>query len=237
MKQVREKIPFKVQLQEEYPIINYKRVWYRIIHYWYLVFFSLFLAFIIAFLYNRYASKMYSISTSIIIKESEEAGQTAELLYNNPLINAYRNFLNEPYLIKSYPLIQQVVDSLGYTSVIYQVGSIKTSEIYNVIPIKISGNKKGDSYFEGSFEFEMLDSQNFKLVPRFEPTEDTVKLENVKYYQGIFNKPVKINGFDILVEKTSDLEKYVNIAYILDFIKFNEHIFLLEYKLLPSFCT
>lgn len=156
MKQVREKIPFKVQLQEEYPIINYKRVWYRIIHYWYLVFFSLFLAFIIAFLYNRYASKMYSISTSIIIKESEEAGQTAELLYNNPLINAYRNFLNEPYLIKSYPLIQQVVDSLGYTSVIYQVGSIKTSEIYNVILSRFLEIKKGIHTLKGLLNLKCL---------------------------------------------------------------------------------
>ena len=103
-----------IQLQEEKPLINYKRVWYRIQRYWYFVALSLVIALGTAFIYNRYAPKIFAVSASIIIKESEEAGQTAELLYSKPLINAYRNFLNEPYIIKSYPLMQEVVDSMGY---------------------------------------------------------------------------------------------------------------------------
>ena len=89
---------------------------------------SIAIALSIAFVYNRYATRVYPLAASIIIKESEEAGQTAELLYNNPLVNAYRNFLNEPYIIRSFPLVQKVVDSLNLTAVIIGKGNIKTTE-------------------------------------------------------------------------------------------------------------
>ena len=52
---------------------------------------SVVLALALAYTYNRYAAKSYTITSSIIIKESEEAGQTAELLYSNPLVNFLLN--------------------------------------------------------------------------------------------------------------------------------------------------
>ncbi|VAW27258.1 hypothetical protein MNBD_BACTEROID06-1236, partial [hydrothermal vent metagenome] len=68
------------QFEETKFVINYKRVWYRVLRYWYFVLTSVFIALLLAFLYNRYAPKKYAISASIIIKESEEAGQSAEIL-------------------------------------------------------------------------------------------------------------------------------------------------------------
>ena len=72
------------------PRFNFQRVWYRALRYWYWIALSLVMALSIGFLNNRYAEKVYSVQASIIIKESDEIGETAELLYSNPLINSYR---------------------------------------------------------------------------------------------------------------------------------------------------
>src|SRR5690349_7031275 len=83
--------------------IDFKRILYHVLKYWYWVLLSLVVCISIAFLRNRYATKVYPITASIIIKETEENAE-GKLLYNNPLVNFYRNYLNELYIIKSYPL-------------------------------------------------------------------------------------------------------------------------------------
>jgi len=82
-------------------------------------------------LINRYSNRIYPVSMSIIIQESEETGARAEILYNNPLINPYRNFFNELYILKSYPLIQEVVEDLSFPIVIMEEGNVKTTERYS----------------------------------------------------------------------------------------------------------
>ncbi|MCF6297592.1 MAG: polysaccharide biosynthesis tyrosine autokinase [Flavobacteriaceae bacterium] len=75
---------------------------------------------------------------SIIIKESEENTQSAELLYTNSLINPYRNFYNEIYLLKSIPLIQEVVEDLGFSTSVYKEGNVLTLEKYNRLPYTLN---------------------------------------------------------------------------------------------------
>src|SRR5688572_14996922 len=93
--------------------LNFKRVADRVIRFWYIIIISLLVALTTAYLINRYSNRVYSVKASIIIKENEEnAG--AKFLYNNELLNPYRNFLNELYIMKSYPLLQEVMESLGF---------------------------------------------------------------------------------------------------------------------------
>src|SRR5258708_1728522 len=84
--------------------IDFKRVLYRILSYWYVVALSVTVSLSIAFLKNRYAVRIYPVTASMVIREREETSG-GELLYSNSLVNPYRNYLNEPYIIRSYPLI------------------------------------------------------------------------------------------------------------------------------------
>ena len=105
--------------------INFKRVADRVIRLWYVVVISLLAALAIAYIINRYTHRIYPIKASIIIKENDEnAG--AKFLYNNELLNPYRNFLNEIYIMKSYPLLQEVMESLGFEVSMYREGEIQT---------------------------------------------------------------------------------------------------------------
>ncbi|WP_222933021.1 hypothetical protein, partial [Fulvivirga aurantia] len=70
--------------KQEQPVVsvNFKRVLARVLKYWYLLVVSAIIALSIAHLVNRYATPIYPVTASIIIRESEEnAG--AKFLYDN----------------------------------------------------------------------------------------------------------------------------------------------------------
>jgi len=127
----------RIDAEKEGVIIDYKRVLYRAIKYWYVVALFLITAFSIAFIYNRYAPRIYPVTASIIVKETEEASGAGKLLYTNSIISPHRNYLNELYLLRSYPLIQSVMEELNFGVSFYQEGSILTSEIYGDLPFSV----------------------------------------------------------------------------------------------------
>lgn len=142
--------------------IDYKRILYHVFKYWYLVVLSLIIAISIAFLRNRYATRVYPVSASIIIKESEESSE-GKLLYNNPLVNFYRNYLNELYIVRSHPLIQSTIQQLNFQVAFYQEGNILTTENYKTLPIAIQVVKEDPAAKGLSVNFEVLNQQQFRL--------------------------------------------------------------------------
>ena len=156
-----QQINFASQGEADNFRIDLKRILYHATRYWYIIVAGMLLGLSIAFLINRYSTKIYSIEASIIIKESDEVSG-GELLYNNPLVKFYRNYLNELYIIESIPLIERTVEDIGVHKIFYRSGDIKTSEIYNTLPISVDVIKNnGDRTF--SFTIEVLDESIFEI--------------------------------------------------------------------------
>lgn len=142
--------------------LDFKRVIARAVRFWYLIVLSLVISFSIAFYKIRYASRIYPISTSIIIRETQEVGG-AELLYRNALIDQYRNYLNEPYIIRSYGLMEKVVRKLNFNISFYREGYFMTSDSYEYMPVKASwwGPKEIKS---GTLLFRLLNEKQYQLT-------------------------------------------------------------------------
>ena len=146
------------------PLVDYHRVIALSLRWWYYIAVFLLITLSVAFFKNRYTQRIYPVSMSILIKESEESGNTAELLYNNPLVNSYRNFYNEPYILKSYPLIQSVVDDLNFGVSIYKEGRFKTTELYRGLPFSINIEAKESSGVVGGlFKLTIIDKNSYQL--------------------------------------------------------------------------
>ena len=62
--------------------IDFKRISYRALRYWYVIVLFLMLCLGISFLKNRYAVRIYPVTASVIIREKEEASG-GDLLYKN----------------------------------------------------------------------------------------------------------------------------------------------------------
>lgn len=142
--------------------LDFKRVLSRAIRFWYVVVISLGLAFTIAFYKNRYTPKEYTVTASILIKEMQEIGG-AEILYKNSLIDPYRNYLNEPYILRSYPLVESVVRDLNFHISFLQEGYIITSETYGNMPVKAEWCKP-EEVKTGKFIFTLVDEKRYTLT-------------------------------------------------------------------------
>lgn len=131
-----EKDIIKERISEEsVTLIDFRRIGFFAIRYWYLVLFSLSIALAIAFYKNRYTIRVYPVVSSIIIREKEETSG-ADFVYKNALVDQYRNYLNEPYILRSLPLLREVIEDGDFDVSFYQEGYVKTSELYNVLPVK-----------------------------------------------------------------------------------------------------
>jgi capsular exopolysaccharide synthesis family protein len=190
---------FSDQARQGQPFnIDFKRILYRAIQFWYLVVLSLMVALVIAFLNTRYATRIYPVSASILIKEKEETSE-GKLLYNNPLVSGFRNYLNELYLIRSYPLIQRTLESLNFGVAFYNEGNVLTTELYKpqvkVIVIDNGGVKSSRFYFE------ILDSHQFQLTSESEQEQQSVTFN--------FNDTIEFKGLSLVFSITQDYFNYV----------------------------
>lgn len=190
--------------------LDFKRVLARAIRFWYVIVMSLLVALVVAFYKNRYTQRVYPIQASILIRETQEISG-AELLYKNSLVDPYRNYLNEPYIIKSYPLIEKVVRDLNFHITFLQEGYVVTSEAYTNLPVKVywCGPQQIKS---GKFIFTLLDEQRYSLVEFKERDE---KAENRIFN---INDSIQFNGASICVRRIEQNQagSYFNKPFILE---------------------
>lgn len=143
--------------------LDFKRVLARAIRFWYVVVACLGVAIAIAFYKNRYTQRVYPITASILIKEMQDLSG-ADLLYKNSLVDPYRNYLNEPYIIRSYPLMEKVIRDLNFHISLLQEGYIVTSEAYGNLPVKVLWCDPAQIK-TGRFVLTLLDENTYSLAP------------------------------------------------------------------------
>src|SRR4051812_44607714 len=94
---------------------NIKNILYTFFQYWPLFLGSVFICLLIAFLYLRYTTPQYKITSKILIKDdkgSSSSAGTADLLNQLDMFNTQNNVNNEKQVFQTYYLVRKVVDAL-----------------------------------------------------------------------------------------------------------------------------
>jgi capsular exopolysaccharide synthesis family protein len=193
--------------------INFMRVLGRAIRFWYFIVLSLIAGVVIAYVVNRYSTRTYAVRASIIVKENEE-NVGSKFLYNNELLNPYRNFYNEIYIMRSYPLLQEVMESLNFDVTMYREGDIKTTEYYDpTFPVKFSVHGVKKNAYGKSFYFHVkgMDRYSFQEVKN-EKSENKKEFDNLT-----FGDTITIRDMRVLVQKVGNLSSIKNDTYIIKF--------------------
>lgn len=179
---------------------------------------SLAASLVVAYLLNRYTTRIYPVKASIIIKENDE-NIGAKFLYNNQLLNPYRNFYNEIYIMKSYPLMQEVLESLGFEISIYREGEILTSEYYDAdFPLKFQVLNDNKTLYGKSFYLRVNDSETFTLQYASDDHISGKEFPNLR-----FNDSVRVNGFALSVQRRGDISAIKGKTFT---VKFNSPVIL-----------
>ncbi len=189
--------------------LDFKRVLSRAIRFWYVIIISLAIALSIAFYKTRYTQKVYPVSASIIIKEMQEMGG-AELLYNNALIDPYRNYLNEPYILRSYPLIEEVVKNLNFHVSFYREGYFMTTEAYDYVPVTATLCNP-DLIKTGQFIFTLTDEHHYTLTN----FSDQEGVANRVVYS--LNDTIQFDGHSLCIRSIPERSKqnFIGIPFLL----------------------
>lgn len=191
--------------------IDYKRVLYHVYRYWYLVLIFLTICLTAAFLNNRYSTKIYPITASIIIRETEEATE-GKFVYNNPLVNFYKNYLNELYIVRSFPLIRENICELNYQASFYKEGKVLTTESYKTLPVRVAVVSEAEGGRAISLFFEAISDSQFKL----NPIVDDAPLGDKVY---AFNDTVKLASGHFVFQPVGQFgPEFTNQQYIFRYI-------------------
>ena len=170
------------QLKKPDNIAEVKRIFYRILNHWPLLVIFIFLSLSTAILVNRYTPPVYAISSSILIKDHQEANDNAaELLYGNQLFNNSRNLNNEAILLTSYPLIYHVLKELNYDKVFLKEGNVRTSEAFVDAPAKVLVDTTSSFFPYGrDIIFQFKEGNTFSIS--IEGEEEHYESANYEFY-------------------------------------------------------
>lgn len=162
------------------------------------------LSLICAFLYLRYSTPTYSASTSILIKDNQKSGISAELSAIADLgivgTGSVNNTDNEIHIIKSRKIIGNVVDSLNLTISYFSQGRIKLTEEYGDVPLQLEVLNKNLIYQkrDTAIFIKINNANTFNL---FDANEKLVEENNE------FNTLLKSEIGDIRVKNNSVLNQ------------------------------
>src|SRR5450631_2319347 len=110
--------------------LSFRDLFYKYVRFLPLFLLSVALFLLAAFLYLRYATSVYNVGGTMLIRSEEQSGrqndQFEQLISNNKA----SNIQNEIEILKSRPLMERVVNSLNLQFSYYIKGKIKTINIY-----------------------------------------------------------------------------------------------------------
>ena len=205
-----------------------KEVLEQYTRYWYLFALGILLALVGAFIYLRYATRYYETSSTIIIKDEKKGGGAAELAAFSDLsffANAFSDKIeSELVILNSKSLIAKTIKALSLNVHYYYAGAIKTSELYDFVPLKVSFLDI-DDLSENTIpqlKINIISNTSFSLEIEGVNTQvsynfgDTIELpfgsivvipslENPLKFESYFNRPIQVVYSS--VEATASLVK------------------------------
>lgn len=121
---------------------------------------------LLALLYIFLATPEYEVSTSILIDSSGSNRVLGESKYVQggiSLIEMEKNLYNEIGIIKSFSLIDETVEDLGF-DISYHAGSwLKKEEHYGYFPFEVILSKDKAQLYDVPFEVTILSNQKYRL--------------------------------------------------------------------------
>ena len=206
------------QINEEK--VDIKNLLFRYYNYWYYFVISLFFFSIIAFAYIRYTTPVYSVSSTILIRDDNNTQLGAEnILEGMELFSGKTNINNEIVVLKSFSLINQVIDELGLGVSYYQHGFLQSNELFQNTPFIVKIDSNYNQISNNEFRIKIIDEKTFKIsssiddLYTYNPKNDRINkniIADIELDQNfVFGKQIKSKYFSFKLEKTNsfNLEK------------------------------
>lgn len=156
--------------------INLKMKLGRYLKYWKWIVFSVIISLTIAYIYQRYVTRIYKATSTILINDYRRAGFNSEISAFTDKFSVYNqnrvSIDNEMEFIKSRENVRSAIEDLNLNISYYSDGNLKSQDLYDKSPIKfvIVDSLKNDL---NSFLFE-IEKQNDEKFQLFDSEKKTL---------------------------------------------------------------
>jgi len=177
--------------------IDVKRYLSLFISNWYWFAIALFIALTFAYGINRYSEKIYTVSSTLLIKDDQLANMNnsaASVIPGGDIFKSQQNLKNEMGILKSFSLNYRVMKELKDFHVVYTgVGKrgIVESRMYKICPFAVVYDSLEIEPKQSIVGIIILPKGTFKIE-----FNDGIKFDSILSFGAIFNK----FGFDFKIE-------------------------------------
>ncbi|MEI6049118.1 MAG: GNVR domain-containing protein [Bacteroidota bacterium] len=145
--------------------VDLRKLFFKLLSYLYFFVFAVALALVCAWLYNKYTTTTYRVTSTILIEEDKKSGAlgTDQLLKGFGLKSGIQNLDNQIQILSSWSLIGRTLDSLPFETEYYYRGRIRKVALYPKHPITVIQDSAGTLPFDTEFKFKYLGDNKFRL--------------------------------------------------------------------------
>lgn len=115
----------------------------------------------VAWLYNRTATPVYQVESTIVIKTDKNASKKE--LFESIGLKTTDNIQNEVLILSSVSIASQTLKELDFDVEYFQEGTFNRREIYRTNPYKIEVDRNHNQILNRLFHVTILDKQTFKI--------------------------------------------------------------------------
>src|SRR5690606_10666585 len=140
-------------------LTNYLRHWH-----WFII--SILSCLLIAFLYLRYATPQYQISSTLLIKDDKKGGNVPDMAAFADLGfgQSGQNIANEIEVLKSKGLMQRVLTALSLQVSYYEETALQSTELYaDSVPIRVTARSLDTLAYQAELEMRAQGGNQFEL--------------------------------------------------------------------------
>ncbi len=177
----------------------------RYLIFWKQILFSILMFLLIGFLYNRYSTKIYRSSTTILIKEESNANLGSDDVFEGlDLFGGKKNIKNEIGILESFSLTNKTLRDLNFRVSYYHSGSFKSEDIYKKTPFIVYADDYQPQIIDQKFFVKLISQNEFILYANF----NNIKLFDINSETFISNKE-----FDVEYEGTHKFGEKISTEF------------------------
>lgn len=144
--------------------IELKVILFNYLKYWPFIAICTLVCVLAAFLFNKYATPVYMVQSSVIVTEEPQA-LGSEIFDAVGMMPIKNNVENEIGILKSYTLAEEAITELGLDVFYFTDDLLMSSQVHAGVPVDVDVDWTHKQLVNGKFLIEVLDSQTFSFMP------------------------------------------------------------------------
>ncbi|AKD57060.1 GumC family protein [Spirosoma radiotolerans] len=165
--------PYQVYGAENQP--NLRVILLRYLKHWKWFVLSLLLAGAGAYIYLIYQTPIYKVQASLLIKDDKKGLDGENILKEMDILKPKKTVENEIEIIKSYTLMDKVVNKLNLDVQYFRPTKTVDQEVYSELPIRLVVEQPFSSLYGEKLQLSFVNSNHVRIDDQVYPVNQSIK--------------------------------------------------------------